>query len=289
MRKYSIRNSSLLIWEAILGIFNEQKPRLTVRQIFYALSVVDAVPKTEKGYRQTCYHLKRMREEEVIPYNWIADNTRWQIKPDTSPNLEAALNRWQESYRRDLWANQPDYVEIWVEKDALAGVISSITKEFDVPLYVARGYGSLTVISDAAEYIKGIGKPAYIYHFGDYDPSGVDAAHKIRDGLLEHGANINFKRVAITPSQIQEYNLPSRATKKSDPRSKKWGNTPSVELDAMPAPVLREIVKECIERHIDPFELETAHLIEQLERKALAAMTRNFVQVQDSDKGGHLD
>lgn len=289
MKKYNIRKSSRIIWGAILAIFDEQEPKLTVRQIFYALSVYGVVPKTHKGYRQTCYQLKRMREFGIIPYNWIADNTRWQIKPDSSPGLEAALERWQQSYRRDLWANQLDYVEIWVEKDALAGVISPVTIEFDVPLYVSRGYGSLTVIYDAAEYIKSIGKPAYIYHFGDFDPSGVDAAYKIRDGLLEHGAEINFKRAAITPGQIYQHKLPSRLTKRSDPRSKKWGNIPSVELDALPAPELRKIVRRCIENHIDPELLDHTRHVEQLERNTLIAVRENLVPVQDSDEEGSID
>ena len=72
MKKYNIRGSSLIIWDSIFDIFYEHQPRLTVRQIFYALSVRNVVPKAEKGYRQTCYHLKRMREDQVIPYNWIA-------------------------------------------------------------------------------------------------------------------------------------------------------------------------------------------------------------------------
>jgi len=202
------RRNSMEIQRAILQIFSELEPRLTVRQIYYALTVRGAVPKTEAGYRQTIYQLKVMRETGIIPYDWIADNTRWYLKPTSDPSLESALDRWQESYRRDLWASQEHYVEIWVEKDALAGVISPITREFDVPLYIARGYGSMTVLFDAAEFLKNIGKPAFIYHFGDYDPSGVDAANKVRDGLLKHGADITFTRMAITLYQIDEYNLP---------------------------------------------------------------------------------
>ena len=192
MKKYNIRSSSQVIQEAVLKIFGELEPRLTVRQIYYALTVREVVPKTEAGYRKTCYQLGRMRELGIIPYGWIADNTRWRIKPHSDNSLEDALTRWEYSYRRDLWNDQPSYVEMWVEKDALAGVISEITDEYDVPLYVARGYSSKTFIFEAAKYLKLLRKPAYIYHFGDFDPSGVDAAYKIRDGLLEHGADLQF-------------------------------------------------------------------------------------------------
>jgi hypothetical protein len=286
MEKYITRSKSTIIQNAILDIFSELKPRLTVRQIFYALTVRNVVPKTETGYRKTCYQLKIMRRQGVIPHGWIADNTRYHIKPETEQNLESALEHWQRSYRRDLWLTQPVHVEIWVEKDALAGVISPITREYDVPLYVARGYSSLTFIYDAAEEIKSLGKLVHVYHFGDFDPSGVDAANKIEKGLLEHGARVFFERVAVTEEQIGLYNLPSRETKRSDPRSKGWGNRPSVELDALPAPLLRKLVKESIERHIDPWQLERTRQVEQQERKTLAAVRENLVLDQNSDNGG---
>jgi hypothetical protein len=286
---YKPRSQTIKIQNEIINIFLEQNPRLTVRQIYYALTVKGVVSKVKSGYRQTCYHLKVMREKGLIPYGWIADNTRWQIKPETDTSLESALSRFQQAYRRDLWANQSDYVEIWVEKDALAGVISPITEEFDVPLYVSRGYGSMTFIYEASEQIKSIGKPTYIYHFGDFDPSGVDAAHKIEMGLLQHGANIQFKRAAITLEQILLLDLPARETKRSDPRSNSWGDLPSVELDALPAPILRNIVKRCIQHHIDSDVLEATRLVESLERSTLENIRQNLVPVQKSSDGGKID
>lgn len=285
MKKYTIRPHSSLIQKAILAIFLEMKPRLTVRQIYYALTVRGIVLKTEPGYRQTCYHLKRMRENDDIPHGWIADNTRFHIKPDTDTSLEAALVRWQKAYRRDLWVNQKDYVEIWIEKDALAGVIQPITDKYDVPLFVSRGYSSITFIYEAAEDIKSVGKPAYIYHFGDYDPSGVDAAHKIEQGLRQHGADIHFERVAITEEQIGALHLPTRATKETDPRAKKWGNRPSVELDALPATYLRALVEYCITKHIDRRLLESTWQQERLEQQTLRAVLENFVLGQNSTSG----
>lgn len=283
MKNYSTRNKSQKIQKVILEIFADLKPRLTVRQIYYSLTVKGVIPKTEAGYRQTCYQLAKMRESEIIPYGWISDNTRWQIKPRTHGSLEDALASWQGTYRRDMWMNQPDYVEIWVEKDALAGVISPISIEYDVPLYVCRGYSSMTFLYEAAEYIKELEKPAYIYHFGDFDPSGVDAAYKVRDGLKRHGADINFMRMAVTPDQITSLNLPTRETKKKDPRSKSWGDKPSVELDAIPAPILRELVRECIESHLDEESLYRTKLVEKWEKESLANFTKNFVLGQNSE------
>jgi hypothetical protein len=77
-----------------------------------------------------------------MPFDWIADNTRWMRKPRTFTSPEAAVQHTAEHYRRDLWADTEAYVEIWIEKDALAGVVIEITAEYDVPLMVARGYSS---------------------------------------------------------------------------------------------------------------------------------------------------
>lgn len=276
------REKTRALRELVLRIFQEQRPTLTVRQLYYALTVKGAVPKTEAGYRQTANLLASMRRDGALPYGWIADNTRWQRKPVSYSGLGAALERMQESYRRDLWAYQPAYVEIWIEKDALAGVAYPVTSLYDVPLMVARGYGSMTFIHDAAEALKEIRKPIYIYHFGDFDPSGVDAAEKIKQGLRDHGASIYFERMAITPEQIEAMGLQTRPTKSKDPRAKKWGYSCSCELDAMPAPVLRDLVRECIERHIDPDQLERSRAVEESERRTLASVLQNFVPVQES-------
>jgi hypothetical protein len=278
------RDKSQTLQAAIFEVFIEQDLPLTVRQMYYALTVKGAIPKTEAGYRQTCYALAKMRKEGAIPYRWLADNTRWRRKPQTYHGLGAALERMQESYRRDLWAEQSSHVEIWVEKDALAGVMYQVTSKYDVPLFVARGYGSLSFIYDAAEEIKEIGKPTYIYHFGDFDPSGVNAAYKIQEGLQEHGAIAFFERVAITEEQIDRLQLPTRETKAKDPRAKAWGDKPSVELDALPAKELRRLVADCIEQHIDRHELERAQVIESQERETLAAIRENFVLAQNLEE-----
>jgi len=277
---YVMRADTLRIRRAILDLFAEQGAPLTVRQVFYALSVRQVIPKSERGYRVTQYHLAQMRRDGSIPYGWIADNTRWQIKSPSYSGLRAALQRTREIYRRDLWADQGVYVEVWVEKDALAGVISRVTDEFGVPLLVARGYSSMTFLYEAAEAIKAIGKPTYVYHFGDYDPSGVNAAEKIQEGLAEHGARVHFERVAVTEEQIEQYSLPSRPTKKGDPRSKKWGHRQSVELDALPAPILRDLVRDCITRHIDVAVWKRTLAIEAEERRTLEMILSYLPQVQ---------
>jgi hypothetical protein len=135
---------------------------------------------------------------------------------------------------------------------------------------VARGYSSISFLHSAAKAIKANGKPAHIYHFGDLDPSGVDAARDIEAKLRRYapGAEIHFERPAVTRQQAEDWELPSRPTKQTDTRAKKWTGT-SVELDAIPAAKLRELVRGCIERHVDRQQLEILKAAEESERELL--------------------
>jgi hypothetical protein len=137
-------------------------------------------------------------------------------------------------YRKALWADADDYVEVWLEKDALSAVVFDVTAEFDVPLMVARGYASLSFLHEAAEAISNEERPAYIYHLGDFDPSGVNAAEKIEESLREFApeAEIHFERLAVLPWQIEVWNLPTRPTKTS--ATSRSNSTPS-----MPGPSAR--------------------------------------------------
>jgi hypothetical protein len=143
--------------------------------------------------------------------------------------------------------------------------------EYDVPLMVARGYSSLSFLNDAAEAIKSRGKPAFIYHFGDFDGSGVDAAMKIEETLKEMCPmiDISFERVGVTLEQIEEMNLPTRNPKETDPRGKNWPHDFCCELDAIEPDDLRELVRNCIEQHIDQDQLDFVRQQEQREKGIL--------------------
>jgi len=203
--------------EALLDIIDDGKP-MTVRQVFYQATVRGLVEKAESGYGKVQNDLTLMRRDGVLPYDWLADNTRWQRKPQTFDSVEQALRETAAFYRKSLWTDADSYVEIWLEKDALSGVILPITSMYDVPLMVARGYASLSFLYNAADYINTLTVPTYIYHLGDFDPSGVNAGEKIEETLREMApdAEIYFERLAVTEEQIDAWNLPTRPTKKSD-------------------------------------------------------------------------
>lgn len=254
------------LWE----ITAEAKP-VTVRQVYYqASSVHHLVEKTEAGYQIVKTDLTLMRRSGELPYSWLADNTRWQRKPQSFSGIEQAIHETARFYRKALWDDADCYVEIWIEKDALAGVALPVTSLYDVPLMVARGYASLSFLHSAGEYIASLDVPAYIYHLGDFDPSGQDAARKIEEDLRAFApkAEIHFERLAVTPEQIAVWNLPTRPTKKSDTRSKGFGDI-SVELDAIHPNTLRDIVEEAINRHLPKDQLALLQLAEESEREAL--------------------
>lgn len=263
------------VWIAILRAFLEAGIPQTVRQVFYKCTTYYAVPKTESGYDRVGNHLLNMRQMDIVPYYWIADNTRWMRKPDTYDSLTAMLEEMRKTYRRAMWTQENTYVEVWLEKDALAGVLTPITSEYDVPLMVTRGYSSATFAYNAAEEIKNQvskGKDVYIYHFGDHDPSGVDARNDLERKLSHFTDNFQFVPVAVNMQQIAAWELPARPTKQSDSRAKKWGNKPSVELDAIPANRLRDLCRNVIEQHIDTFTLDQTRKVEAEERETLATV-----------------
>src|SRR5262245_51405853 len=136
---------------AITDILSKDNPQ-TVRQVFYALTVRGVIAKAEIEYQRTVVRLLgEMREAGQIPFEWIADDTRWMRRPSTFTGIESCLKSTARNYRRNLWAAMPVYVEVWCEKDALAGVLMEETEVYDVPLMVARGYASISFLHSAAK------------------------------------------------------------------------------------------------------------------------------------------
>ncbi len=263
------------IKNAIYRVLMDEHP-MTVRQVFYQLVSLGVIDKTEKEYKNTvCRLVKDMRLEHSIPFGWIADNTRWMRKPRTYSGLREVLEAAIETYRRSIWQDANCYIEIWLEKDALAGVLYQITAEWDVPLMVTRGYPSITYLYEAAEAICERGKPTYLYYFGDRDPSGVDIPRNVEDRIREFAPDIpiHFECVAVTEEQIQTLNLPTRPTKSSDSRAKNFEGE-SVEVDAIPPRQLRQLVRNCIEAHVDLAEFERIKRVEEQERLTLATLAR---------------
>jgi hypothetical protein len=257
---------------ALYRIVEQNRP-CTVRQVFYLATVEGLVAKTEQGYKRVKTDLVLLRRSGDMPYHWLVDNTRWMRKPTSFRNAQEAIMATAQFYRKALWADTGVYCEIWLEKDALSGVIHPVTSEWDVPLMVARGYASLSFLSEAANTIAELDCPAFIYHLGDFDPSGVNAGEKIEQTLRELApyAEIHFERLAIHPWQIDAWNLPTRPTKTKDARTKNFDSTVSVELDSIKPQMLRDLVEAAIARHLPYDQLRVLKAAEQSELEFLRA------------------
>lgn len=262
----SIRNAIYLI----LALDNP----MTVRQVFYRLVSEGYIGKTDNEYKNLVVRLLAdMRRNGGVPFSWVADSTRLVRKPETFNSLSSFFRQGAEMYRRALWDETNIHIEIWVEKDTLSGVLYPVTAQYDVPIMVARGFSSITFLQNNAQYIRECyeaGKSVFIYQFGDHDPSGVAASLAVEKGLKEFSDNtpFHYERVAVTPQHIQEYNLPTRPTKKTDSRAKNF-NGESVEIEAIPAAELRNMCRQVIEQHIDEDYLNELLHAESYERELL--------------------
>ena len=258
----------LVLWSIVDAV----RP-CTVRQAFYQATVRGVVPKTEAGYDKVGRLLVEMRLDHSLPWEWIADNTRWMRKPITYGSLGDAAQWWAAGYRREL-VPALGRVEVWLEKDALAGVIYPVTKEWDVPLMVTRGYASLSFLHSAAESWD---EAVTIYYLGDHDPSGRDIDRNVEERLREFAPDIDltFERIAVTEEQIARWNLPSRPTKRTDTRSRDWVGD-SIELDAILPDRLRDLVRTNIESHVDEDQLDRIRVAEAAERESLRDFARGF-------------
>lgn len=267
-----MQRKSLKLLEQVQEIIKSYDFALTLRQIYYQL-----VSKQIIANRQNLYQgLSRLcvigRNNGILDEESFADRLRQVDKPSSWTDIDDFMNAVRQSYCKDKWENQDNYIEIWIEKDALRNVLTDVTYPYDVNLMVARGQLSRTEVYKTycrhEQQLKR-GKKCYLFYAGDFDPSGLSIYHSLVEriaGYGDYGRYITFNRIALTPEQIEKYGLPSDPAKKTDPSYKRfvseYGNN-VVELDALPPDVLRNLVKVCIEKHLD------LGLFEQVQKKEL--------------------
>jgi len=270
-----LQAKTLALIAAVNTILARYDGPLTLRQVFYQLVAAQLVPNLQKEYKSLSGHLTNARREGLVDPDRITDRTRQTIKVNTWRDLEQFLEVLTKNYRREKWTSQTYNVEVWCEKDALAGVLEPITDEYETVLYPCRGYNSYSALLGAAKRMlraQRAGRQTVILYFGDYDPSGKDMLRDIRERLAEDfGVQVDLHEVALTLEQIEEYDLPPAMAKRSDTRAakfiEKYGDI-AVELDALPPDVLQELVRDSIEGLWDKtvFESEADVQAEELEQ-----------------------
>jgi len=259
---------TIAIRKAILALPDEHD-QMTVRGIFYALTVRGVVAKTEPGYRQVQRQVLLLRREALLPWAFVADGTRWVREPDTWDSVEDVLQETARIYRRNLWRTQKVRIEVWLEKDALAGLLVREIHRWGVRLMVSRGQSSDTFCYSAAQdarlAFEEAGVETVVYTLYDSDKSGWIAAAKIEEKLLDYSdhAPIMVTNLAITDEQIVRWDLPTRPAKEK-------GEPDAVELDAIPPNKLIDLVREAIVSYIDEDAWLKEQAAEESERTVLA-------------------
>ena len=252
--------------------------RISIRHLCYRLASIGVIPKTEAAFGLVGHHLAKWRFGGRIPFNRFVDSTRWYYGATTFDDLEEALANTAETYRKNLWQEQNHLVEIWVEKEAVAGIVSPVGNSWGIRTFVCRGFASITSTWEAAEAFKEAietGKDPVILYLGDHDESG----HRINRAIFEkhfghYGIrdDVDFRRVAVLPEQIEELNLPTRPPKKA------WDGGDCVEIDTLSSEQIRTLLEDEIEALINPREWNQLQTIEAEERataaKILAAYQR---------------
>lgn len=271
-----------LLKNQMVEVLAEDHPQ-SVRHVFYRMTnprLAEPVDKTDQGYTQVQNHLKNLRREGRIPYGWIADATRRGYHVSTYNSASEFLQRVRGLYRGDLWRDAGCYVEVWCESRSIAGVIQDTCEELAVSLYPAGGFTSITLAYQAAEYINDATEdgaiPAHVLYIGDYDPAGVLIDQSIEKELRKHldpDVDLTFYRIAITEEQIREYDLPTKPRKAGERRA--LHITETVEAEAMPARILRDILKKYIESFLPADALQVTKAAEDSERSILGGLA-NF-------------
>jgi hypothetical protein len=218
-----------------------------------------------------------MRRAGLIPYSAISDSTRRRLKPSSWSGLSDFAETVAQAYRKNLWEQQTGYIEIFVEKDAMAGVVEPITAEYDVNLNVIRGNCSETFIYRVAEIWNQIEKPIYAYYLGDHDPNGLeierDLCRRLR-GFMSR--DFSWQRLGVTTQDFNNAELIGFPVKRNPKQPnglwrrylERFGDR-CVEVDAIPSPEIRARVKQAIESHIDQHAWRILQIVEAEEKQDL--------------------
>lgn len=247
----------------IIEEYQEQGYKLTLRQLYYQLVSRDVIPNKQSEYAKLSTLLKEGRMGGIVDWDAIEDRLRMPSKPASWETPAQILDACISQYQLPRMKGQENYIEVWVEKDALSGVLKRVTSVYHIPIVVNRGYSSVSAMYDAFnrfDAAKDEGQAIRVLYLGDYDPSGIDMIRDISDRSIEFfgedADDYDFKviPIALTREQIRQYNPPPNPAKMADPRAKdyvkKHGKT-SWEVDALRPEVLNSVLTNAILDLID--------------------------------------
>jgi hypothetical protein len=304
--------------DAICTEYGAQGYDLTLRQLYYQFVARGLIPNQQKAYKRLGDIVNKARLAGFLDWDYIVDRTRnlRSLSHWTSP--EEIVDAVAKQFRLDKWATQPTRIEVWVEKEALAGVVQRAAEEDDVAWFSCRGYVSQSELWSAAQRLRGYieaGQNVVVLHLGDHDPSGIDMTRDMRDRVRQfisqdylndhpedfEGDSIRtsdiwaamaercggrqpfvIDRIALNMDQVEEYDPPPNPAKLTDSRSDgyidRFGDE-SWELDALEPTVLGQLIADSIDEHRDPEAYQDVVDEERVHRELLTKAARRWADV----------
>lgn len=291
----SFKAATLEVIERAEGICNEYAEmgdQLTLRQLYYQFVARGLIPNRQSEYDRLGEIVNAARLAGLIDWDHLEDRTRNLEALATWDSPRDIIRAAASSYREDVWAQQPTYVEVWVEKEALAGVVARAADELAVPYFSCRGYVSQSEMWRAAQRLGeriDDGKEVVILHLGDHDPSGIDMSRDIeaRLGMFIAGDGrdegmLEVRRIALNMDQVRQYNPPPNPAKLTDSRSSEYVRrfgTSSWELDALDPPTLRALISDEVGALLDDERWEAARSESEHHQRELLAAARQWTHV----------
>lgn len=296
-KKFSVGSKEIIDHaNDIIREYANQGFDLTLRQLYYQFVSRGLIPNKQSEYKRLGSIINDARLGGKIDWGAIVDRTR-ELRE--LPNWESPSDLLQddvEYFRYDKWKDQAYRPEVWIEKDALVGVIQQICHSLQVPYFSCRGYTSQSEMWIAAQRLINYAlddQTPFIIHLGDHDPSGIDMSRDIADRLElfmgYEGCETYFKRIALNMDQIQKYNPPPNPTKITDSRApgyiKTYGND-SWELDALEPQVMSQLIRKTIMSLRNENKWAKQLKREQEAKDALQYAADNWDRILAVSKGG---
>lgn len=275
----------------ICADYRAQSYDLTLRQLYYQFVSRDHIPNNQRAYKMLGTVVDKARRAGLMDWNYIVDRTRNLagnvLYEDPSELIEKSVDK----FFIDLWEEQEIRVEVWVEKEALAGVVRRAALSRGVNYFSCRGYVSQSEMHSAAlrhRYYEEQGQEVIVIHLGDHDPSGIDMTRDIQDRLHLFEAGTLVNRIALNYQQVVEFNPPPNPAKLTDSRAEgyieRFGPS-SWELDALDPATLNRLIVEEIDTYVDFDKYSDRQDVQQHGRDRLAAVSNRWDEIVDLVEG----
>lgn len=293
---HKFSTSSLEVIERANVILEEYRSHnlvLTLRQLFYQFVSRAMLPNKQTEYKRLGSIISDARLAGLVDWAMMEDRTRFVREEASWSDPADIIGAIAQQYKEDLWASQNYRCEVWIEKDALVGVIESACNDLRVPYFACRGYASQSSQYEAGKRFRKHrrnGQKVVVFHFGDHDPSGIDMTrdNDTRVEMFTEG-NVRFDRLALNMPQVDEFNPPPNPAKETDSRfddyARRFGNT-SWELDALEPTVIDRLIRDNVNGLINQRVWAAAVDQENENKQLIEAASDRWTELEDMLRDG---